>query len=94
MELTEILWVFLKIFLYMLSVSVFVVGILLVSYKNYGKVEETLGVEKGITKRIIPALESNIFSFHNWLLKRRTAIGIICIIAAAAGFVELREFMR
>lgn len=94
MDWAEVLPVFLKIFLYVLSISVLLVGILLVAYKNYGKVEETLGVEKGITKRIIPPLETNIFSFHNWLLKRRTAIGIVCIITAAAAFVQIREFMR
>lgn len=94
MEWSEILWVTVRIFLYLLSLTVLVVGVLLLAYKDYAKVEKILGQEKGIRKRIIPRLETNIFSFHEWLLKSRMVIGIICIVTAVAGITQLKIYLH
>lgn len=94
MEWAEILQVTIRIFLYLLSLTVLMVGILLIAYKDYGKVEEVLGKEKGIRKRIIPAIETNIYTFHQWLLKRRKTLGIICVMTAIAALFELKMHLH
>ena len=94
MEWAEILQVTIRIFLYLLSLTVLIVGILLIAYKDYGKVEEVSGKEKGIRKRIVPPLETNIYTFHQWLLNRRTGIGIICVMTAVAAIVQLKMYLR
>ncbi|MFA5276646.1 MAG: hypothetical protein WC417_07130, partial [Candidatus Omnitrophota bacterium] len=63
---------------YWCSPVAFFVGVLLVMYGNYKKIEQTLGKEAGIKKRIAPVLESNIFTFQEWLLQRHTLVGLIC----------------
>ena len=68
--------------IYWCSPVVFFVGILLVMYGNYRKIEQTLGKEAGITKRIVPILENNIFTFQEWLLQKHTMVGLICMVAA------------
>jgi len=77
---------------YWCSPVVFFVGVLLVMYGNYKKIEETLGKEVGgIKTRIVPNLENNIFSFHEWLMQRHTLVGLICMVAALAIFFALRK---
>lgn len=62
--------------------AVFITGILLISYCNIQHLEERLGVTiGGIPKVLIPSLEtkSNL-KFHEWLLKRRVLVGLLCIL--------------
>ena len=82
----------LRVIVYCSSPVVFFVGVLLVMYGNYRKIEQTLGKEAGITKRIIPVLENNIFTFQEWLLQKHTMVGLICMVAALIIFFLLRQF--
>ena len=66
--------------------------ILLAAADKYNKLEEALGKEiGGIRKKTVPKLESNIYTLHNWMLKRKIVIGLICIICSLAFFVVLRK---
>ena len=80
----------LRVIVYCSSPVVFFVGVLLVMYGNYRKIEQTLGKEAGITKRIVPILENNIFTFQEWLLQKHTMVGLICMVAALIIFFLLR----
>ncbi len=89
MEWAEILLITGRMLLYLLSLAVLFAGILLITYKNYEKIEENLGKEKGMRKVAHPFLETNIYVFHEWLLKKKIAVGIICILTAVAGIYQL-----
>lgn len=71
---------------------VFLVGIALLVYGNYRNLEMFLGREYGLRKRILPEVEKNIYSFHEWCLKKHTLIGLICIIYALVVFLALKRF--
>ncbi|MGA2775407.1 MAG: hypothetical protein ABSE81_05040 [Candidatus Omnitrophota bacterium] len=75
---------------YWCSPIVFFVGVLLVMYGNYKRIEQTLGKEAGIKKRIAPGLENNIFTFQEWLLQRHSIVGLICMVFALIIFFALR----
>ncbi|MGE5197227.1 MAG: hypothetical protein ACM3IL_01835 [Deltaproteobacteria bacterium] len=73
------------------SPVLFLLGIILVLYGNYKHLEDRLGAEiGGIKKKIVPAIETNIYTFHSWLTAKKTLIGLICIIFAMAVFFTLR----
>jgi len=66
--------------------------ILLAAVDKYNKLEESLGKEiGGIRKKIVPKLENNVYTLHSWMLKRKIAIGLICIICSLAFFMALRK---
>ncbi|HPT39563.1 MAG TPA: hypothetical protein PL125_05145 [Candidatus Omnitrophota bacterium] len=68
------------------SPVVFLMGITLLVYSNYRNFEGLLAREFGLRKRLLPKLEANIYSFHEWCLKKHTLIGLICIIYAVVVF--------
>ena len=74
------------------SPVVFLVGITLLMYSNYKNFEALLAKEFGLRKRIIPKLEQNIYTFHEWCLKRHTLIGLLCIVYSLVVFLALRRF--
>ena len=74
---------------YWCSALAFFIGILLVMYGNYRNLEKALGREAGIKKRIMPKLESNIFTFHEWLLQRHTLVGAFLMILGLIVFLAL-----
>jgi len=56
------------------------------------KIERLLGKEVGdIRKRLIPRIETNIYTFHNWLLKRSFILGLFLIICSVMLFIVLRK---
>ncbi|HNW38964.1 MAG TPA: hypothetical protein PKI44_00875 [Candidatus Omnitrophota bacterium] len=73
------------------SPVVFLMGITLLVYSNYRNFEGLLAREFGLRKRLLPKLEANIYSFHEWCLKKHTLIGLICIIYAVVVFFLLRN---
>jgi hypothetical protein len=73
------------------SPVVFLMGITLLMYSNYRNFEMLLGREYGLRKRVLPKVEKNIYSFHEWCLKKHTLIGLICIIYALFIFLVLRN---
>ena len=76
---------------YWSSPVVFFVGVLLVLYGNYKKIEQSLGEEiGGIKKRILPVLENNHFTFQEWLLQKHTMVGLFCMVVALVIFFLLR----
>jgi hypothetical protein len=81
-----------QIILYALSPVLFLIGIVMVLFGNYKILEDNLNKEiGGIKKRIFPKLEDNIFSFHAWLLEKRIAIGLICVIFSMALFLGFKR---
>ncbi len=77
-----------------LSPLVFLEGILLLLAKEekYNELEVTLGKEVGgFKKRLIPQIETNIFTFQKWLLKRKFILGVFCILYSAMLFIVLRK---
>jgi hypothetical protein len=79
-----------EIFLWTCPV-VFLMGVALLVFNNYRNFETLMGREFGLRKRILPKLEQNIYSFHEWCLQKRTLIGLACIIYALVVFMLLRK---
>ncbi len=80
---TILLWV---------SPLVFLEGLLLLIIKvdKHIKLENQLGKEiGGIKKRLIPQIETNIYTFQNWLLKRTSILGLFFIIYSVMLFIVL-----
>ncbi len=81
-----------KTVLLWLSPLVFLEGILLLILKvdKHTKLEHHLSKEVGgIKKRLIPKLETNIYSLQNWLVKRTIVLGLFFIIYSLMLFVVL-----
>jgi hypothetical protein len=77
-----------------LNPLVFLEGILLLIGKagKHIKLEHRLGKEiGGIRKRLIPRIETNIYTFQNWLLKRTYIFGLFFIIYSVMLFIVLRK---
>ncbi|MBU0547931.1 MAG: hypothetical protein KJ710_01715 [Candidatus Omnitrophica bacterium] len=80
----------LRAIIFWLSPGIFFVGILLVLYGNFRKIETLMSKEMGIRKKVLPKLESYNYTFHEWLLERNTLIGLICIACAVMFFFILK----
>ena len=73
------------------SPVIFFVGVLLVLYANYRNIEVALSKEiGGIRKKIVPKLETNIYSFQEFLLQKNTVVGLICVVSAMVIFFTMR----
>jgi hypothetical protein len=87
-------WVFFdvlrEIFLWTTPV-VFLMGVALLVYSNYNNFEKLMGREFGLHKRILPKIEQNIYTFHEWCLQKHILIGLACIIYAVVVFMFLRN---
>jgi hypothetical protein len=82
------------VFLFALSPFLFISGvlILLAQLQKYNKMESVLGKEiGGITKRIAPIIETNIYSFHNRMIRRKVIIGLVCLILSVVLFSFKRQ---
>ena len=73
------------------SPVVFLVGLILLVDSKYSKIEMYLGREFGLRERVIPELEQNVYSFHEWCLKKHTLVGLVCLIYAVAMFIFLKK---
>ncbi len=72
-------------------VLTFFAGILLLICGNYGNLENKLAKEVGgIRYKIFPKLESNIYTYHERILKRRKLLGLICIAYTLVAIFILR----
>jgi len=81
-----------KTILFWISPVIFILGVVLVLYSNYKRLEEFFGKEVfGIKHTIIPALETNIYNFHEWLLERKTIVGLICVIFSITVFFIFKK---
>jgi hypothetical protein len=78
-------------FLLWMSQIIFVLSIvILLAAEQYSKLEKILEKEVGgIRKKVIPKLETNIYSFHDWLLKRRVILSLIFISYSISTFFTL-----
>ena len=79
-----------KLILFWTSPLLLLLGIIVLFSPSakYAKLENILGKKMGgITKIVIPAIESDIYTFHNWLLKNRIIVSLICIICSIAFFI-------
>ena len=94
MPLAAKVFLAMKTFLLWTCPLVFIEGILLLLTKEdkYSKIEEKLVKEVGgIRKRVFPKIETNIYTFQNWLLKRKLLLGIVFIVYALMLFAVLRK---
>jgi len=82
-----------RVILFWVSPVVFLVGLfLVVTAQRYSKFESVINKEiGGIRKRIVPKLETNIFHFHEWLLKRAVIIGFLCMALSVLFFLASRK---
>jgi len=84
----------LKYFLFWISPAILLAGVLIFfsAPKPYSGLENKLGQEiGGIRERTWPAIETNIETFHRWLLARRKSVGLICIICSILIFIFFRR---
>ncbi|MBU0503677.1 MAG: hypothetical protein ABH882_02550 [Candidatus Omnitrophota bacterium] len=84
----------LEYLLFWVSPAILLAGVLIFfsAPKPYDDLEDNLGREiGGIRKKILPALETNVETFHKWLLTRRKIIGFICIIGSILIFAFFRR---
>ena len=83
----------LRIVMLWVSPAIVLVGLLLLLLNRgeYGSLEDKLGREVGgIKKKIIPLVETNIDSLHNWMLARKSIVGLAFI----ACFLVIFFFLR
>jgi len=83
----------LRIVMLWMSPVIVLVGLLLLLLNRgaYGSLEDKLGREVGgIKKRIIPLIETNINSPHNWMLARKNIVGLVFIVCFLVIFLFLR----
>lgn len=65
--------------------------LLLLSLDEYKKIEERFSKLGRIKRKRVPKIEANIYTFHNWLLKRKLIVGLICIICSVIFFLVLKN---
>ena len=86
------IFMFMKAYLLCVSPVLFVLGVLVLLYGDYRKIEELLAKEiGGVRKKISPKLETNIYSFHEWLCERRILCGAAFILCAILFFIIGRK---
>jgi hypothetical protein len=76
------------------SPLIFMNGLLLffTTPEAYTKIENILDKEiGGLRKKIMPRLETNIESFHVWLLTRKRTVGLICVVLSISIFLLLAK---
>ena len=80
----------LRAIIFWLSPVIFLVGVLLVLYGNFRKIETIFSKELGIRKKVLPKLEDYNYTFHEWLLERNSLVGLICMACGLTFFFVLR----
>ena len=83
-----------KAVLLWLSPFIFLEGVLMLIIRvdKHIKLEHYLGKEiGGIRKRIFPKIETNIYAFQNWLLKKTSLLGLFFIFYSILLFAVLRK---
>ncbi|OGX16329.1 MAG: hypothetical protein A2166_04240 [Omnitrophica WOR_2 bacterium RBG_13_41_10] len=84
----------LKVAFLWISPALFIMGtiLLLLSLEKYKKLEDNLNRNLGgIQKIVMPKIETNIYTFHEWLLSKKVIVGLICIICSLVFFVLLKD---
>jgi len=80
----------LRAIIFWFSPVIFFVGMLLVLYGNFRKMETILSKEMGMRRKVLPKLEAYNYTFHEWLLEKNIMVGLICIACGIAFFFVLR----
>ncbi|MCU0665953.1 MAG: hypothetical protein MUF05_02530 [Candidatus Omnitrophica bacterium] len=82
----------LRVIFFWSSPLLFVIGVIIAVYSNYRILEEKLAQNIMPVKiKKILVVEKNIMTFHEWLLNKRVAIGILCIISSVVFFITLKS---
>ncbi|TAM40438.1 hypothetical protein EPN54_02685 [bacterium] len=90
MDLENIIFILREIIFWSCVVAFFS-GILLLGYRKYDVLEAKLAKEVGgIRYKVFPKLESNIYTYHDRLMKKRKLLGWICIAYAVMSIFILR----
>jgi hypothetical protein len=81
----------LRIMLLWLTPFVFLEGVFLMLFKpeKQQKLEEFLSRKVGLRQRMVPQIEKNIYTFHNWLMHKTPILGIIFIVYSICLFAVL-----
>ena len=80
----------LRAIIFWFSPIIFFVGLLLVLYGNFRKMEAVLSREMGLRKKVFPRLEVYNYAFHEWLLEKNVLVGLICIACGIVFFFVLK----
>jgi len=85
---------FIWVVMFWLSPLIFLEGVfILLAADKYKNVEKKLNTELGwFGKKKTSKLEVNIYTFHDWLFKKRVVIGIILITYSVVSFVMLKKY--
>ena len=85
---------FIWVVMFWLSPLIFLEGVfILLAADKYKNVEKKLNTELGwFGKKKASKIEVNIYTFHDWLFKKRVPIGIILITYSVASFVLLKKY--
>ncbi len=77
-----------------LSPLVFLEGMFLVLFKadKQLRLEEFLNQKIGLRRKLVPEIEKNIYSVHNWLMNRTSVIGIFFIVYSVLIFIVLLHY--
>ena len=85
---------FIWVVMFWLSPLIFLEGVfILLAADKYKNVENKLNTELGwFGKKKTSKLEVNIYTFHDWLFKKRVVIGIVLITYSVVSFVMLKKY--
>ncbi|MFA6216478.1 MAG: hypothetical protein WDL87_02350 [Candidatus Omnitrophota bacterium] len=78
-----------KLVLLCLNPLIFIIGLVmfLVNEERFRRLEKNFDHELGIKRKLVPSLENNIFTFHEFLLKKKMIVGIVFVIYAVLSYV-------
>ncbi len=78
-----------KIVLLALNPVILIIGLVmfLVNEEKYQKLEKLMDQELGIKQKLFPGIEKNIYTFHQFLLKKKVFVGIVFVVYAVLSYV-------
>jgi|WetSurMetagenome_2_1015567.scaffolds.fasta_scaffold214652_2 hypothetical protein len=78
-----------KIVLLALNPVILIIGLVmfLVSEEKYQKLEKLMDQELGIKQKLLPGIEKNILTFHQFLLKKKVFVGMVFVVYAVLSYV-------
>ncbi len=76
--------------LFWISHVIFVMGILLIFYSRFEKFEKFVDKEIGSLKKMAFPWDFRNDSFHEWLMKKKALLGVVCILFSISVYLVLK----
>jgi len=85
---------FIWVVMFWLSPLIFLEGVfILLAADKYKHVENKLNTQLGwLGKKKASKFDVNIYTFHDWLFKKRVVLGIILITYSVTSFILLKKY--